>query len=265
VNTDILKLKIRRCFSRIDWEIEAQMFAQVSNWEAVAYCVLQKPETLLNKAIPGFGLPHNLMIKNHRIDLLKELVHGGTNVSLLDDACERIEKHEKYFWQGFAANSLVAAKLNGLGDVYDYLWPLTSPRGRYHALKAALLRNDVEWIESFDLKSVFAGVADELARQKQGASGASAGADVSAGAVPGLKDFFLEPMPIVLALFGECSIEIVEKIWKASPQIMRDGYHIESPGYGHDNDPVYAGYPFYWAKLLGREDAVRFLSENGSK
>lgn len=240
------KLFLRSLFSSLDWEMELEVAASETKWNDFIFCLNRRPELAKRKMVFQ-GWPLLKATESGNLTLIKQIVELGADINAEDTPTDISSLHGL-----IPVNVLVKSWSMGHKQMYEWFFKRVSAVTKFRAFQHALFANDPEWLNTFDFASCISGVESEFA---------AASKDIHPDVPAWARDdhFLLQPPPIVVALYGECSLSIVEKIWAASSEKMRTIYYVESPGFGHDNDPVYGGYLDYWAARLQRNDVLEFL------
>lgn len=154
---------------------------------------------------------------------------------------------EKLKYADAQINYLIWAHKNNFKQAETIIANHISDHNYYFSFIYALLKNDKEWFSFFDLNRCF-----DYAKQ-QFEPRPEVNPSIISENTKWLLDrpFKLKLTPITAAILGHCEPETLKKLWNKSPEELKNVYYIYSEGYGHDNDPVYGGYPEYWAQILG--------------
>ncbi len=275
-------LRFRSRISSPDWRVEAMEALAASDWPRFAYCFAAKPgdrrcdRLELNRPMGALGsgcLPLHLCLQSRDRRLIRQMIAAGADVDALateaptDCHCALPVQAGQRVPQ---VNAVIVSRLLDLpSDIAEELWRQSSALSRYRACLMALRLNHTAWLGELDLAHCFAAVEATFAAERHARNAAEqehyrrlAHPDfdvaewerTSARMLPTPED-----APLIEALRGGCPLPVIRQVWRASPGIMREAYWIESPGYGHDNDPVFAGFAIDYARYVKRDDVVAFL------
>lgn len=152
-------------------------------------------------------------------------------------------------------NYLIWAHKNNFNQAETIIANHISDHSYYFSFIYALLKNDKDWFSFFDLNRCF-----DYAKKQFGPKPDVNPSIISQDTKWVLdRPFKLKLTPITAAILGHCEPETLKKLWKESPDELKNVYYVYSEGYGHDNDPVYGGYPEYWAQIIGYKNSFNDL------
>jgi hypothetical protein len=246
------KLRLKAWLGTPDWRSELIEAYQRGDWDSFAFALRHSPRLLNDREQIDHQPPLNLAIESRRLDLVKTLVEAGADLSRTSThavpaanrwpvnsvpeasgramLCVGAELPFRLFVQG---NCLVIARAIDAEDIHDYLWSVVPQGVRYEAMCAALMLADEASLERIDVSAV----VNDLPR----------------------AEMSLAPPPPIAAIMGGCRPEVFARIWAACSQELREQHYTESPGYGHDRDPVYSGPASYWAELAHRPELLETI------